>query len=149
MPRGARPSRMTRRNSTASNGLNFRRRRWIAAIPISRASYESCAPTNRWFARAGDEVPRIKPQPPIEAALDDARLVDRVRAALVGIPKVDEKRMFGGTGFMVRGHLCITARPARIMCRIDPSTHDAAIKRKGSRTVIMRGRKYRGYVHVD
>jgi TfoX/Sxy family transcriptional regulator of competence genes len=57
--------------------------------------------------------------------------------------------MFGGTGFMVRGHLCVTARPARIMCRIDPATHAAAIKRKGCRTVIMRGREYRGYVHVD
>jgi TfoX/Sxy family transcriptional regulator of competence genes len=57
--------------------------------------------------------------------------------------------MFGGTGFMVRGNLCITARPARIMCRIDPSTHDVAIKRKGCRMVVMKGREYRGYVHVD
>ena len=57
--------------------------------------------------------------------------------------------MFGGTGFMVRGHLCVTARPARIMCRIDPSTHDVAVKRKGCRAVLMRGRVYRGYVHID
>jgi TfoX/Sxy family transcriptional regulator of competence genes len=94
-------------------------------------------------------VPRTKPQPPTKETLDDARLVERVRAALAAVPKVNEKRMFGGTGFMVRGHLCITARPARIMCRIDPSTHAAAIKRKGCRTVIMKGREYLGYVHVD
>ena len=77
------------------------------------------------------------------------RLVDRVRAALQGVPQVEEKRMFGGNGFMVRGHLCVTARPTRIMCRIDPALHEAAIKRKGARTVIMRGREYLGYVHVD
>jgi TfoX/Sxy family transcriptional regulator of competence genes len=79
----------------------------------------------------------------------DPRLVERVRRALAGVKKVKERRMFGGTGFMVRGNLCITARPARIMCRIDPSTHDAAVSRKGCRTVVMKGREYRGYVHVD
>ena len=79
----------------------------------------------------------------------DARLVERVRDLLADVPKVKERRMFGGTGFMVRGNLCVTARPARIMCRIDPATHDAALERKGTRTVIMKGREYRGYVHVD
>jgi hypothetical protein len=38
---------------------------------------------------------------------------------------------------------------ARIMCRIDPAIHDAALERKGCRTVIMKGRQYRGYVYVD
>ena len=79
----------------------------------------------------------------------DEQLVERVRAALNGVPKVKEKRMFGSTAFMVRGNLCITARPTRIMCRIDPSTHGAAIKREGCRSVIMKGRTYQGYVHVD
>ena len=79
----------------------------------------------------------------------DERLVERVRAALTGVSKVREKRMFGSTGFMVRGHLCVTARATRIMCRIDPATHSAAIKRKGCQTVIMKGRAYQGYVHVD
>ncbi len=27
--------------------------------------------------------------------------------------------------------------------------HDAALGRKGSRTVVMKGRPYRGYVYVD
>jgi TfoX/Sxy family transcriptional regulator of competence genes len=79
----------------------------------------------------------------------DEHLVDRVRTALAGVPKVKEKRMFGSTGFMVRGNLCVTARPTRIMCRIDPATHSAAIKRKGCQTVIMKGRPFQGYVYVD
>lgn len=57
--------------------------------------------------------------------------------------------MFGGTAFMVRGKICVSARAERIMCRIDPALHDAAVKRKGCRTVVMKGREYRGYVHVD
>ena len=94
-------------------------------------------------------MPRVKPKKTLTDAFSDPDLVDRVRSALADVPKVKERRMFGGTGFMVRGNLCVTARPTRIMCRIDPSTHDVAIKRKGCRTVIMKGREYKGYVHVD
>lgn len=76
-------------------------------------------------------------------------LLDRVRAALADIPDVTEKRMFGGVGFLVRGHLCVSCRPQRIMCRIDPAIHDEVIRQDGCRTMVMGGREYRGYVHVD
>jgi TfoX/Sxy family transcriptional regulator of competence genes len=78
----------------------------------------------------------------------DDDLVNRVRAALARVRDVEEKKMFGGTAFMVRGKMCVSARAERIMCRIDPALHDAAVKRKGCRTVVMKGREYRGYVHV-
>jgi len=55
----------------------------------------------------------------------------------------------GEEHLVVRGNLCVTARPRRIMCRIDPATHSAAIKRKGCQTVVMKGRPYHGYVYVD
>jgi TfoX/Sxy family transcriptional regulator of competence genes len=92
---------------------------------------------------------RLKPEKAARKPSDDSKLVERVRSLLAGVRDVKERRMFGGTGFMVRGNLCVTARATRIMCRIDPSTHEAAIKSKGSRTVIMKGREYRGYVHID
>lgn len=76
-------------------------------------------------------------------------LLDRVRAALVGQPQVQEKRMFGSTGFMVRGHLCVSVRATRIMCRIDPALHASALKRSGCKTVVMKGRPYVGWVYVD
>ena len=78
----------------------------------------------------------------------DESLVERVREALSEVPGVKEKRMFGSTAFMVRGKMCVTARAERIMCRIAPALHDAAIGRPGCRTVVMRGRQYRGYVYV-
>jgi TfoX/Sxy family transcriptional regulator of competence genes len=94
-------------------------------------------------------MPRHKVQPPPAPALSDEQLVERVRTALTRVPKVKEKRMFGSIAFMVRGNLCVTARPTRLMCRIDPSAHSAAIKREGVQTVIMKGREYQGWVHVD
>ncbi len=77
------------------------------------------------------------------------KLADRIRKALSHLLEVEEKRMFGGLAFMVDNKLCITARTDRIMCRIDPALHEEAIKRKGCRTVIMRGREYKGYVYVN
>src|SRR6266404_2251281 len=61
----------------------------------------------------------------------DNDLLSRVRATLARVRDVEEKKMFGGTMFMVRGKMCVSARAERIMCRIDPALHDAAVKRKG------------------
>jgi TfoX/Sxy family transcriptional regulator of competence genes len=76
-------------------------------------------------------------------------LTNRVKAALGHIARVEQKKMFGGITFMVRGKMCVSARAERIMCRIDPAMHDAALRRRGCRTVVMKGRQYRGYVYVD
>ncbi|SIN67197.1 TfoX/Sxy family protein [Chitinophaga niabensis] len=72
------------------------------------------------------------------------KLADRLRRALAGIGKVEEKKMFGGLAFMVNGKMCLTAGKDRIMCRIDPDHRE-----EGCETVIMGGRKYKGYVHVN
>ena len=77
------------------------------------------------------------------------KIAARIRLALSHLPNVKEKKMFGGLVFMVDDKMCITAGPERIMCRIDPALHEEAIKRKGCSTVIMRGRAYKGYVHVS
>jgi hypothetical protein len=81
----------------------------------------------------------MKPSPDLE---------QRVRFALAQVPGAIEKRMFGSVGFMVRGHLCLSARAERIMCRINPLQHDEAIAQPGCSTVIMRGRECRSYVYV-
>jgi len=74
----------------------------------------------------------------------------KVRKALADMTSVEEKRMFSGIAFMVNGKLCICVCVAkdRIMFRIDPDIHDEAIKRKASRTVVMKGHEYKGYVYV-
>lgn len=77
------------------------------------------------------------------------KLTNKIRAALAHLPDVEEKKMFRGVTFMVNGKMCISAGNTEIMCRIDPALHEEAIKRKGSRTVVMKERAYRGYVYVN
>lgn len=76
-------------------------------------------------------------------------LANRVRAVLAPNLSVEEKQMFGGIAFMVRGKMCVTVGTDRLMFRIDPTIHDTVAVRKSCRTVVMKGREYRGYVHVD
>lgn len=76
------------------------------------------------------------------------KLTKRVREALSHLTKVEEKRMFRGVAFMLNGKLCISAGDDELMFRIDPAIHDDVIKLKGVRTVIMKGKPYKGYVYV-
>ncbi|MDD4971230.1 MAG: TfoX/Sxy family protein [Paludibacter sp.] len=76
-------------------------------------------------------------------------LTSRVREALSKESSVEEKRMFSGITFMVNDKMCISVGDDRIMCRIDPEIHEEAIKRKASRTVIKKGREYKGYVYIQ
>ncbi|MBM3945230.1 MAG: TfoX/Sxy family protein [SAR202 cluster bacterium] len=78
------------------------------------------------------------------------QLVDRVRKALTHLPAVEEKSMFGGITFMVNGKMCVGVSNDDLMCRIDPEQHDAAVKRKGARTMdMMKGKVYKGFIFVS
>ncbi|MEO7047618.1 MAG: TfoX/Sxy family protein [Ferruginibacter sp.] len=77
------------------------------------------------------------------------KIANRIRKSLAHLPKVEEKKMFGGLAFMVDDKMCITTGADGIMCRIDPAIYDEVIKNKDCWPVIMKGRQYRGYVHVS
>ena len=77
------------------------------------------------------------------------KLADRIREALAQLPKVEEKKMFGGVIFMVDDKMCINVSNDDMMCRIDPAIHQEVIQKKGCRTMTMKGREYKGYVLVS
>ena len=75
-------------------------------------------------------------------------LAHSIREALSGVPHVEEKKMFGALAFMVNGKMCLAAGKDRIMCRIDPATHQDVTATEGVDTVIMGKRRYTGYIYV-
>jgi len=79
------------------------------------------------------------------------KLADRIRIALLdlGVPKVEEKKMFRGMTFMVDDKMCISVGEDRIMCRVDPELHDQLLEEKPCRTMIMKDREYKGYILVN
>jgi len=56
--------------------------------------------------------------------------------------------MFRGISFMVNGKMCLSTGNDELMCRIDPEEHEAAVAKKGVRTMVMKGREYKGYIYV-
>src|SRR5579864_4884939 len=72
-----------------------------------------------------------------------------VRNAFKGIASVREIKMFGGTAFMVNGHMTVAVSSRGLLVRVGPDEHDKAVKQPGTRAMVMRGRVMTGYVYVN
>jgi TfoX/Sxy family transcriptional regulator of competence genes len=78
------------------------------------------------------------------------KLANSIREALVDVPNVEEKPMFGGLCFMVDDKMCICCtRGTEIMCRIGPDEFDKAVEKPGTRPMVHGGRSMKGYIYVD
>ena len=73
-------------------------------------------------------------------------LLDRVRAALPA--DAVEKRMFGGTGFMVEGALACSVSPRGLLVRVGPRHQADLVRTPGVDPMVMGGRVSRGWVIV-
>jgi len=79
----------------------------------------------------------------------DEELALRIREALAGEPGVTERRMFGGLGFMVDGHMAVAAgSDGAMMVRIDPARADELVDDQHVRRQVMRGRALDGWLSV-
>jgi TfoX/Sxy family transcriptional regulator of competence genes len=80
----------------------------------------------------------------------DEVLAARVRDDLGGEPGVTEKKMFGGLGFMVDGHMAVAAGSGGdLMVRADPAASEAWLEEVGVRPMEMRGRPMTGWLLVS
>ena len=77
------------------------------------------------------------------------KIARRIRSSLEHLVNVEEKKMFGSLAFLINGKMCLTAGPKRMMCRINPKLHEQEVNKKGCSTVVMRGRDYKGYIHIQ
>jgi TfoX/Sxy family transcriptional regulator of competence genes len=75
-------------------------------------------------------------------------LAQRVREALAGTRKVQEKKMMGGLTFMVDNKMALGILRDDLMVRFDPAAHDDALRRTGSREMDFPGRPMRGFIFV-
>lgn len=73
-------------------------------------------------------------------------LIERVRSRL---PTAQEKRMFGGTAFMVDGALACSVGPRGLLVRVGPEHQADLLRDPGVEPMVMGGRASRGWVHVD
>ena len=79
----------------------------------------------------------------------DEDLAERVREALAREPGLSEKRMFGGMGFLLDGHLVVSASgQGGLLLRVDPADSDALIADPNAARAVMRGREMAGWLRI-
>jgi len=81
--------------------------------------------------------------------MDGDTLAAAVRDQLGRAKGLEEKRMFGGTGFMLKGNLLAAASGRGLLLRVGEAGAKAALRSKGVRPMVMRGRTMRDYVYID
>src|SRR5258705_6573797 len=77
------------------------------------------------------------------------QLAERLRAALAGRRGVTEKRMFGGTCFLLRDHMLCGTGSGNFLFRVGKEAHAAAAKRRGAKVMVHNGRRMEGFIWVD
>ncbi|MCW2737472.1 TfoX/Sxy family protein [Nocardioides sp.] len=79
----------------------------------------------------------------------DEVLAQRIHDLLDGEPGLTSKRMFGGLGFMLRGHMAVAAASSgSLMVRVDPADAPAWLS-DHVQPMEMRGRAMNGWLLVD
>jgi TfoX N-terminal domain len=77
----------------------------------------------------------------------DEELADRIRAQLADEFDVVEKKMFGGLGFLIRGHMAVAAsRSGGLLARTDRGEWEAKLALPGVEP--MAGNRMKGWVIV-
>ena len=79
----------------------------------------------------------------------DEGLAQRVREALGSLPRVTERRMFGGLAFLLDGKMFIGISGARLMARVGAERYQDALALPHVREMDFTGKPMKGYVYVD
>ena len=80
----------------------------------------------------------------------DEELAARIRELVSDEPGLEEKKMFGGLGFMVQGNMAVAASgQGGLLVRVDPDESDALVSGSNAYPMEMRGREMTGWLRVD
>jgi TfoX/Sxy family transcriptional regulator of competence genes len=76
-------------------------------------------------------------------------LAKRIRAHLGRHRGLEEKSMFGGTGFLVNGNMACGVHRDSLIVRLGTTAYEAALKRPHVRVFDMTGRPMKGWITVS
>jgi TfoX/Sxy family transcriptional regulator of competence genes len=79
----------------------------------------------------------------------DSELAKRIKAKMAGLPSLEEKKMFGGVGFLLNGNLACGVQKNAMIVRVAPEKHAELLTRAHARPFDMTGRPMKGWLIVD
>ena len=75
-------------------------------------------------------------------------LAERVRAVLKGQRGLEERKMFGGVCFLLRGNMCCGVANDDLVARVGPDYQPKALARAHVRPMDFTGKPLKGFVYV-
>jgi TfoX/Sxy family transcriptional regulator of competence genes len=79
----------------------------------------------------------------------DEFLVTRIRSTLGSLPEFEEKKMFGGVGFLVSGNMACGVHKNDLIVRVGVAKYTEALSRPHTHPFDMTGRPMAGWVMVE
>jgi TfoX/Sxy family transcriptional regulator of competence genes len=76
-------------------------------------------------------------------------LAIRLRAALRQTRGLEEKKMFGGIGFLVNGNMACGVHGQNLIVRLGSAEYEAALQRPHVKVFDMSGRPMSGWIFVE
>ena len=78
----------------------------------------------------------------------DEGLAQRIRDVIDARRDVEEKKMFGGLAFLLRGHMAFGILGDELMVRVGPEAYEAALAQPHARPMDFTGKPIKGMVYV-
>lgn len=78
----------------------------------------------------------------------DENLAKRIRLILTNTPGLEEKKMFGGVGFLVNGNMACGVHGERLIIRLPEADYASALEKPDVFVFDMTGRPMKGWVTV-
>ena len=78
----------------------------------------------------------------------DQTLADRIRLVLPRGKRFEEKKMFGGIGYLLNGNMCVAIWKDSLIARLGPKQWEAALREPFVKEFDLTGRSMKGWVMV-
>ena len=79
----------------------------------------------------------------------DEGLTQRVHEVMLGQPALEEKRMFGGVGFLLHGNMSCGVYQDYLIVRVGPAGYEEALAQPHVKVFDITGRAMRGWVMIE
>jgi hypothetical protein len=79
----------------------------------------------------------------------DQELAQRIRDSLTGIPGMEEKKMFGGVGYLICGNMACGVHGNDLIVRVGPKRYGQALTQPHTKIFDMTGRPMAGWIVVN
>jgi TfoX/Sxy family transcriptional regulator of competence genes len=76
------------------------------------------------------------------------KLAERIRSQLNGV-SFEEKKMFGGVGFLLNGNMACGVNKDNLIVRIDPEKQNTLLKKPHAKTFDLTGKPMKGWLVVE